>query len=419
MDRARTLAHQTVVVRDGRIVALGEAGKIAIPADARRVDARGKWLMPGLVDMHAHAAPGTESLGDPAGRQLAMYLASGFTTVRSLGGPPTALALRDRIRAGELLGPALVVASSSINGRSAPTPADVVRKVEEAKRAGYDLVKTHGDFPTSACYDSLVAATARVGLPLSGHVTPDYGLRKAMAAHQQVEHLDGFIAEVMKDGAAPPPPGQFVVDAASLDAIDHAKIRSLARDMARQKIWNGPTIALFALVASDVSADSLAKDPAMRYVPRAALAAYARQKTGATSEMPAEGRHRYAALREEMVRALYEAGAKLLVGSDSPQFFMVPGDAAVREIEALAALGLPSFAVLEAATRNPAEYLGRASDVGTVAVGKRADLILLDADPLADVRNVRRLSGVMANGRWLDADRLASLREGVAAALPE
>jgi imidazolonepropionase-like amidohydrolase len=415
MDRERVLEHQTVIVADGRIGSIGAVASIMVPANARRIDGRGKFLMPGLVDMHAHFAPGSEELTEPAGRQLAMYLATGFTTVRGLGGAPTALGLRDRIKAGELIGPRLVVASPSINGNSAKSPADVVNKVEDAKRAGFDVIKTHGQFPSAEFYDTLIAATRRTGIPLSGHVTPEYGLERAMAAHQQIEHLDGYIAAVLADGSPSPDGGQFIVDPAILARVDRAKIKAIAEKTAKLGVWNGPTLALFETIGSDESPEALARWAEMRYVPAGAVQNYMKQKAGATNGMPAEGRKRFIEVRRELVKALHAAGAKLLVGSDSPQFFMTPGYAALREIDALVGAGLSPYAALEAATRNPAEYFGW-SDVGTVATGKRADLLLLDANPVTSTANLQKVSGLMVDGRWLDAQRLSTLREAVASA---
>jgi imidazolonepropionase-like amidohydrolase len=131
--------------------------------------------------------------------------------------------------------------------------------------------------------------------------------------------------------------------------------------------------------------------------------------------MPADGRRAFLALRDRIVRRLRDRGAKLLAGSDSPQFFMTPGYGLLRELDALREAGLTPYAVLETATRNPAEWLHRA-DAGTIAAGKRADLVRLDANPLADIANVRRLSGVMVDGRWLSADRLHALKDAVAKA---
>jgi imidazolonepropionase-like amidohydrolase len=418
MDRERVIQHQTVVVRDGRIATMGRSRTTAIPSGATRVDGAGKFLMPGLMDMHAHFSPGTEDLAEPAGRQLALYLTTGFTTVRGLGGAPTAIGLRDRIARGELLGPSLVVASPSINGSTAHSIADVLRLVDEAKRGGFDLVKTHGNFPSGAFYDTLAAATKRAGLPLSGHVTPEFGLRKAMAAGQQVEHLDGIIAEILRPDAPSPGGGQVVADVALLQQVDSARLTALANDMAQRGIWNGPTLALFEVVATDSTVEELSRAPELRYAPAASVKQYAAQKSG-TYQIPADGRRAFVETRRRIVRALSAAGAKMLIGSDSPQLFLIPGYSALRELDAFVVAGLSPYTALEAATRNPAEYLGRAADAGTVATGKRADLILLDANPLQSIANVRRLSGLMLNGRWIGAAQLTALREAIVAALPK
>jgi len=270
--------------------------------------------------MHAHFNPGAGEMRDAAGQQLALFLATGFTTVRGLGGAvPGALKLRDQINAGELLGPRFVVASPSVNGSSAHSPAEVVAKVVDAKRAGYDLVKTHGMFPSVEYYDSLVAVTKRVGMPLVGHVTPEYGLERAMAAHQQVEHLDGYIASILDDGIAAPG-GQVIVDPTVLAHVNRKKLDEIAAKTARLGIWNGPTISLFETVASDETPEQLAKRPEMRYVTVATERQMFQQKIS-TLQMPADGRRQFVEVRRELLRAIYRAGGKLLVGSDSPQFF--------------------------------------------------------------------------------------------------
>ncbi|MFL5579951.1 MAG: amidohydrolase family protein, partial [Gemmatimonadaceae bacterium] len=412
----RALPGQTVVVRDGRIVAVGPEARTAVPPGAVRIDGRGRFLAPGLVDTHAHWAAGDESLATGAGRQLALYLANGVTTVRGLGGASTALRLRDRVRAGDVLGPAMYVAAPSLNGNSVKSPAEAVQKVAAAKAAGYDAIKTHGNFSSGEVYDSMAAATHRAGLPLSGHVTPEFGLRRAIEAGQQVEHLDGFIAAATRDGAPPPggaEGGQLVFDPVALANVDSAKVKALAAEMARRKIVNGPTLALFELLASDETPEQLAAREEMRYAPARAVAQWKTQVGEITRSAPAEGRHAFIALRRGIVRELYAAGVQLLPGSDSPQLFMLPGFGLHRELRALADAGLPPRAVLAAATRDAAAYLGR-SDAGRVAVGARADLVLLDADPFADVSNLQRIAGVMVDGRWLPKERLDAMREAVA-----
>ena len=408
MDRERTLAGQTVIVRGGRIAQLGPAARVRVPDGAVRVDGRGKFLLPGLIDMHAHAAAGEGLPGDGAGRQMALSLAAGVTTVRGMGVAPQAapqvLALRDRVRRGEVVGPTMVLYAPSINGQNTTTPAQARQRVRDAKAAGYDGIKTHGGFGADV-YDAMADEARRVGLPLAGHVTPGFGLERAVAAGQQIEHLDGVLAALM-DSGGPVPPGQMIVDPADLARVDERRIAAFARDQARRGVYHGPTLALFENVMSDEPGDSLARRAEMRYAPAQAVQQWTGQKNmQLRNGGPAEGRARFLALRRTLVRELHGAGAKLMAGSDSPQFFMTPGYGLHRELQALVGAGLPPYAALAAATRVPAEYLGRA-DLGTVAEGKRADLLLLDADPLADIRNAERVAGVVVQGRWIVGETL-------------
>lgn len=414
MDRERTLEHQAVVVSNGRIVAVGPVASTQIPRGAARIDGRGKFLIPGLVEMHAHFAPGGESITEPSGRQLALYMVTGFTTVRGLNGASSARALRDRIASDSLIGPRLIVGSPSVNGHSAHSVAEVVSLVEQAKRDRYDLIKTHGQFPSSDYYDSLVVAAKRAGLPLVGHVTPEYGLARAIAAHQQIEHLDGYIAAVMADGIQAPG-GQLLADANLLTHVDNAKVKAVAEKTAKEGIWNDPTISLFETIASDETASELLARPEMQFATEAEKKQFTAQKTGVLANVPADGRARFIEVRRQLLRALHDAGAKLMTGSDSPQFFQLPGYGTIREIESFVRAGLSPYAALEAATRNPAEYLGTLADAGTVAAGKRADLVLLDANPLVDISNIRRLAGVMFKGHWMDKPALDSLKTRIAA----
>jgi hypothetical protein len=385
-----------------------------VPPGATVVDGRGKFLMPGFADMHGHLQGGQGTIDDPAGQQLALTLAHGVTLFRSVAGAPTGVQLRERVRAGELLGPELVIFSASLNGNSVPTAARGVQLVEQFKQAGVDGLKTHGGFSSGAIYDSIVAAAQRNGLKLAGHVTPEFGLMRAVAAGQQIEHLDGFLMELIP-GYNGPDFGQLPTDPPLLARIDTTRIPALARTMAERGIWNGPTLALFETIVSDSTAEQLLARPNMRYVSANARTQWGNQLRQERAQMGSpEARATLTRIRNKIVRALHDAGAHLMVGSDSPQFFIVPGDAVHREMAAFVSAGVPAFGALVAATRGPAEYLGR-SDLGTVAVGKTADLVLLDGNPLQDIDQTRRVSGVMVQGRWLDAARVRGMLEAVAA----
>ena len=414
MDRERVLENQTVVVSGGRIAAVGPASTVEVPAGAAVVQAAGRYLLPGFADMHGHLQGGAGTIDDAAGQQLALTLAHGVTTFRSMAGAPTGTVLRERVRAGELLGPELVIFSASLNGNSVQSPAHGVTLVESHRQAGVDGLKTHGGF-SAEVYDSIVAAARRASLRLAGHVTPEYGLARAVEAGQQIEHLDGFLHALLPAGYAGPLFGQLIADPTVLAQLDTARIPALARTMAERGIWNGPTLALFETIVSDSTTAQLAGRTNMRFVSPNARNQWVNQRTQLQAQTgTSEGRAAFVRVRNRIVQALHAAGARLLVGSDSPQLFMVPGDAVHREMAAFVRAGVPAYAAIEAATRAPADYLGR-SDFGTVAVGKTANLVLLAGNPLQDIDWTRGIEGVMVQGRWLDRPRLQAILDTIAA----
>ena len=413
LDSERLLAHQTVVVRGERIVALGPTDATPVPAGAVRVEGQGRYLMPGLVDMHLHLVPGQGQPEDPAGHVLALLLANGVTSARALGGPKdSSRVVRDRVARGEVLGPLLHVAAPSMHGKSVKDPEQAHERVREYKAAGYDGLKTHG-FLGRETYDAMMAEARAQGLPVSGHVTPDVGLFHALESGQQIEHLDGYLNELLPENdSARLVVGQIELGE-PLERMDPARIPALAEATREAGVWSSPTLALFETVTSPEGVEALAARPELRYAPQAAVKAWT-QMLSSDAQMagsPVERKRRFAELRRQVARALYEAGAKLMVGSDSPQLFMVAGFAVHRELEALAAAGIPPYGVLEAATRNAAEYLGEAHAWGTVAEGKRADLLLLEANPLEDVKHTRDIAGVMVRGHWLPRAELDAMLE--------
>lgn len=418
-DRERVLADQTVIVRDGRIAEIGPAAKTKVPAGALQIDGRGKYLMPGLADMHVHLSPGAGQQDDLASQQLQLFLANGVTTIRNMIGKPEHLRLRERVAKGELLGPSIYTAGPPMLGNTVPTPEAAERAVVEQKQAGYDLIKVHEGLSPET-YAAIVATAKRAGIPFAGHVTATVGLKRALDAQQtSIEHLDGYLQAMVADDSPVPPPASQVVLGPVLEHIDESKLAPLAAATKKANVWNDPTLTLFKLVVSDTKPEELLQWPEMQYVPARMREAFAKQKQS-TMDHPAPlgERQRYLELRNKVLVALHAAGAKLLVGPDSPQFFLVPGFATHREIQSFVEAGLSPYAAIEAATRNPAEYFAEVMktqrEFGTVEVGMRADLILLDANPLQSVANLSRRAGVMVRGRWLPENELRRMLENIA-----
>jgi imidazolonepropionase-like amidohydrolase len=419
-DRERILPAQTVIVRDGRIVTIGPAASTKVPAGSLKIDGRGKYLMPGLADMHVHLYPGAGQPNDLASQQLQLFLANGVTTVRNMIGKPEHLQLRDRVAKGELPGPTIYTAGPPLLGNTVSTPEAGERAVVEQKKAGYDLIKVHEGLSPET-YAAIAAAAKREGIPFAGHVTATVGLKRALEAGQtSIEHLDGYLqAMVADDSPVAAGPSQVVIGPV-LEIIDESKIPALAMATRKAGAWNDPTLTLFKLIVSDVKAEELSQWPELQYIPPTIREGFKKQKLSTAGiSAPNSERQRYLELRNKMLKALHAAGAKLLVGPDSPQFFLVPGFATHREIQSFVDAGLTPYEAIEAATRNPGEYFAEVMktprDFGTVETGMRADLLLLDANPLESVANLSKRAGVMVRGRWLPESELRKMLDNIAA----
>lgn len=409
----RVLPAQSVVVRDGRISAIGPAAGIVPPPGARVIDGAGRYLVPGLAEMHAHVPGGEDARYQQ--EVLFLYVANGVTTVRGMLGEPSHLALRERIRRHEVLGPRLFTSGPSLNAQSATSPEATARIVREQAAAGYDFVKVHPG-PSRAAYDAAVAAARDSGIRLAGHVPAEVGLQHALQAGQAtIDHLDGYV-----EALAPPErradAGFFGLDLA--DAADRRRIPELVDATVRAGVWNVPTQTLIEhWPAPEPGVEALLARPEMAFVSpqqRAQWAAAKREQLGAPG-YSAQRARTLVALRRELVKALHDAGAGLLLGSDAPQVFNVPGFSLHREFAAMIAAGLTPYEVLRTGTANPATFLGATQEFGTVRQGLAADLLLLAGNPLEMPEVLARPEGVMLRGRWLDRAALDDGLAGIAA----
>jgi imidazolonepropionase-like amidohydrolase len=417
MDRERVLRNQTVIVREGRIAEVGPSTTLQPPEDARVVEGAGRYLMPGLVEMHAHI-PAPQQGEDTIERTLFLYLSNGVTTVRGMLGHPRHLELRAQAERNEILSPRIYTSGPSFNGNSAPTPDVAARMVEEQHAAGYDLLKLHPGL-TRPVFDAIVASARRVGIPFAGHVSGDVGLDAALAAgYASIDHLDGYMEALAGRGGgfSPQEGGWFGIG--FLDQVDLARIPVLAEATRAAGVWNVPTQSLMEHFLADDDPETLARRPEMRYMPPAAIDQWT-QRTRAMRANPAatpERVERYIDARRRLILALHQAGAGLVLGSDAPQIWNVPGFAIHHELRMLVESGLTPFEALATGTRNAAAHF-ETDDWGIIAPGRSADLILLDANPLEDIGNAARQAGVMVRGQWLPATDIEARLEAVAAAV--
>jgi imidazolonepropionase-like amidohydrolase len=407
------LAHHTVVIRGDRIVAVAPDDRVALPAGTRVIAGTGRWLMPGLADMHVHTWRDED---------LTMFLAAGVTTIRNMWGTDQHLAWRSQIARGERLGPTIVTAGPLIDGDPPDWPGSVVlQRAEDAdaivaaqQAAGYDFLKSVNQLSREA-YEALAAAGRRHGMVLAGHVPYAVGLDGVLAAHQRsIEHLDQWLEALVPPGVTlPPDDGAMARQRAVLAALDPSRLPALIARTIAAGSWNCPTlVALDRLSRLDDAAALRRRVPWVDLVPAAARARWTAelQLPGLTAEDFATFRA-FNAQNARIAAALAAAGAPLLVGTDTGVAFVVPGEALHDEIELLVAAGVPRPQVLRAATADAWRYLGQPHEAGVIEPGARADLLVVASDPLrAPLPLVPE--GVMVRGRWLPrADLEARLAE--------
>jgi imidazolonepropionase-like amidohydrolase len=414
MDSERALTDQTVLVRDGRIVAVGRSAEVVVPAGATTIDGRGKYLIPGLAEMHAHIY-GATAPQQAVDDLMFLYVANGVTTIRGMLGAPNQLVLRDRAARDEIVAPTIIVGAPSFSGQSAPTPDSARAMVRAHQRAGYDFLKLHPGLSREV-YDAIVEEARAVGITFAGHVSSGVGLQRTLEARQStIDHLDGYLEASVNPAMHRHMAAEQVPFAEMVAAVERDRLRYWAGRTREAGTWNVPTAALWETFFSPDDPSVFAARPEMRYASPEQVEAWSAQKQRMNAAnigrgVTAESAARYLELRRYALRALADSGAPLLMGTDSPQMFSVPGFSLYHEIALMQQAGLTPYQVLESGTRNVARYaredLGAEGAFGTIEVGNRADLILLDANPLLDAQNVRNRAGVMLRGRWFPAAQL-------------
>lgn len=396
MDREVVLADQTVVVFEGRIVALGPAGAAKVPEGATLVDGMGRFLMPALAEMHAHI-PGGRAPDALIERTLFLYAANGIGTIRGMLGDPRHLAYRDRAAKGEILSPRIYTSGPSLNGDSVPTKEAALRAVTGQKAAGYDFLKIHPGIKRDV-FDALAAQAHALGLPFAGHVPLDVGLHRALEARQRsIDHVDGYVEALAKD---PSKSRFFGVNL--VGELDESRIPALVKETKAAGTWIVPTQVLFENLMSDEEPEAMAKRPEMAYaLSPTDVAEWSKVKRAQFLVVPSADRKRFLEVRRRIIKALYDGGVPFALGSDAPQWWNVPGFSIHHELRSMVAAGLTPYQALAAGTRDAAAYFGEADSAGTVALGRRGDLVLLNANPLQDIANSSSIAGVLLNGRWL------------------
>lgn len=421
MDREHVLANQTVIVEKGVIKTIGDAAKVKVPKNAQKIDGSGKYLVPGLVDMHTHLLSDSDDYPDSIGPdELRVMVANGVTMVRFMIGTPELLSLRSRSASGAIDAPTIFVASPHLTGREqgnnfvVNTPVEAREAVRKSKAAGYDFIKIT-TFIKAECYEAAVDEAKKIGIRVVGHADSRFvGVERAWKAGQQIEHLDGYMELLLKPDA---PMKGSVSDLyiyqpdnwKSFDHMDESRIPEIARKTVASNPYVNPTHHFmknsFGRLRTE---DEIRAQPDFKFYPAKVQQGWFDfyKKNKMINIVPLEKRARWIELREKLIKAIHDAGGKIMTGSDTPEFMWLYGFGIHHELVALSEAGLSNYAVLAAGTRNSHEFLGTLNVAGTIEKGKRADLMLLNADPLKDINATKNRSGVMLKGKWYTQDEL-------------
>jgi hypothetical protein len=418
MDRERVLEDHTVLIRDGIIQEVAPSHRVPVPEGATVIDGRGLFLMPGLADMHA-ILPGPGEPEQLVDDYMFLYLANNATSVRGALGMPNHLALKQRVRTGEILGPTLYVGSPPLSGSNAEDPESAIALMLSHRSMGYDFQVIHDGVPLMI-WDSLAEEAHSRGYTFGGLIPDSVGLRHALSTGiSYVDHMDGYLEQIVSDPVrARLEAGRFVSLREMLESVVGRKMRAIAAHTRASDTWVIPTLYLWESLYRPLDVDSMLALEEMRYVPFRLRQAWAAQKRGSPSEDP-ETAELLVDVRRRTFRALVLAGAGVLMGTDSPQLFNVPGFSLRHELESMEAAGLTPYEVLVTGTRKVAEYAQRElleqGNFGTVARGNRADLVLLRRNPLESLDALWDQEGVMVRGRWISREeidgRLARIAE--------
>jgi imidazolonepropionase-like amidohydrolase len=416
----KPVPDQTVIVEGDKITAVAPTARAKVPDGVRRIDAKGKFLIPGLWDMHVH-------IGGPD--YLALFVANGVTGVRDLHAffPAATLGLRDGVREGKMLGPRIVAAGALIDGRQAVWPGALIAKTPEEGREAVrklkemkaDFVKVYESLPRDV-YFAIVDETKKQGMTFAGHVTQTISAAEASDAGQRsIEHLSNMVLACSKDEEtlrkeltdhlSKADKMDFLllnrVSQKAIDTTDPAKTKVFYDKLIKNQTWITPTlVVLHAMSHGDDP--KVSGDERIKYMMPYLRQFWNNRKLPAQALPPLKRTYRHTV---DQTRAMRKAGIGILAGSDCSNPYVFPGFSLHDELALLVDAGLTPAEALRTATLNPAKFFNEEAVHGTVAAGKRADLVLLDADPLTDIKNAQKIRGVVVNGRYVAHDEIQKL----------
>ncbi|MFX1566784.1 MAG: amidohydrolase family protein [Promethearchaeota archaeon] len=408
MESEDVLYNHDILIENEIIKEIQPTGKIELSSEQLIVDGTNRYTLPGLMDMHVH-------LMDE--NQMILYLANGITTIRNMWGFPRHLKWQERIEHGDLLCPNIFTTSPIIDAKPywpncaiVNTPDNAKKLVKIFKDLGYKQIKIYFNL-TREVYDALIDAGREHNIPIVGHVPWAVGLEHALQKRQYaISHLDGYLLSFLPEDAPPKYTTDMNIWIQSFDYLDESRIPSIIKKAVDAGVWHCPTLVVHFLLEFEEQ-ERLLSRPETRFISPEILDAWDLKKNPRLnqkfkSKEWVEFTRKSIELKSSILGKLYQSKGKILVGTDALNPHTIPGFAFHDELERFVSSGISPYETLKCATKNAAEFIGCLDKVGTVSVGKRADLLILNANPIEIITNTKKRFGLVFRGRWISQEYL-------------
>jgi imidazolonepropionase-like amidohydrolase len=411
METGQLLENHALLLSQGKIKAIYPNANLPKNGqDVQQVDGKGAFVFPGLAEFHAHlpvAADGSTQLQEES---MWLYLANGVVRIRSMLGHPSHLALRERVNSGQLMGPRVFISGPSFNATSVTDPQQAAAMVREQKQAGYDHLKIHPGLTLDEMW-AIAKEAKQENIPFGGHVPLEVGITNALqSGFKSIEHIDGYLEGLLPSTVTIDvnTSGPFNLNLAG--QVDWNKLPNLIQMTLDQGTYLAPTLTLFDRYFGYIPADTFRLAPEMKYLPGLLIQQWVNTKKQLErAGMLAEERVApYLAFRRKLFMEMHRAGVPMIMASDSPQVFNVPGFSIHHEIALMSEAGMSNLEILKTGTLVPARYMGAENSWGQLKEGMEADFVLVEANPLLDLKTTKKPLAVVVRGKWVGRDELQS-----------
>lgn len=409
MENDQVLENQSILVGDGKILEVVPMSETRDLKGSQVIDGKGSYVYPGLAEFHSHipvAQNGDSQLQEEA---MWLYLANGVLRVRGMIGHQSHLSLREKVESGEIAGPRLFLSGPSFSGSSVSSPEQAAQLVRDEKAAGYDHLKLHPGLSMEE-FLSIAKTAKELDIPFGGHVSLDVGIEASLKnGYKSIEHMDGYVEALIpdysrvKDPALAGPFTMLLVKEADMD-----KLPELVDLTLENGAWIAPTLTLFDRYFGSKPAEEYRDAPEMKYMSAQQVQAWINAKTPYEERgvLTVENVQPYLEFRNRLFMTLHEAGVPVLMTSDSPQVFNVPGFSIHHEIALMSEAGMSNYEILKTGSVNPAKYFDQEGEWGVIKAGASADFVLVQKNPLEDLTTLKTPVMVVMKGKVYNRNEL-------------